>query len=147
MEIKQALISGAAGAGVLTLLHETARHVVPNAPRVDVIGMRAIARPMDAMGQDPPDRDTLYYLAMAGDLVSNALYYTLVGMAEPENVWRRGALLGAAAGLGAAFLPPPLGLGRQPGQRFPATHLMTIGWYLAGGLVAAATARRLASSR
>jgi len=143
MITKQALLSGVAGAVTLNVLHETARQVIPHAPRVEVIGMRAIARPMRALDQEPPERDTLYWITLAGDLVSNAAYYSLVGMADARQVWRRGALLGTAAGLGAAVLPPAMGLGQQPGQRFPWTHLMTIAWYLVGGLAAAATASRL----
>jgi hypothetical protein len=53
------------------------------------------------------------------------------------------------AGVGAVVLPGPLGLGRQPTNRARATQVMTVLWYLAGGLAAAAAARRLkpASSR
>lgn len=36
-----ALAGGAAGAAALTLLHETARQTVPDAPRMDVLGERA----------------------------------------------------------------------------------------------------------
>lgn len=142
----QALASGAIGACTLTLLHETARQFIPHAPRVDVIGMRAIARPMRALDQEPPPRDTLYYLAMAGDLAGNALYYSFAAANDAENAWLRGAALGLAAGVGAAFLPPPLGLGKQPGQQFPATQAMTIAWYLAGGLATAAASRFFARS-
>ena len=39
-----AIGAGLAGAVALTLVHETARRVIPHAPRVDVIGVRAIAR-------------------------------------------------------------------------------------------------------
>ena len=38
MDVLTSLGCGAVGAGVLTLLHESARHVVPDAPRVDVVG-------------------------------------------------------------------------------------------------------------
>lgn len=143
MTMKHALLSGVAGALALNILHETARQIIPHAPRVEVIGMRGIARPMRALEQEPPDRDTLYWITLAGDLVSNAAMYSFVGMADAGKVWQRGALMGAAAGLGAATLPPFMGLGKQPGQRFPWTHLMTVAWYLVGGLAAAATASKL----
>lgn len=137
---------GAAGAATVTLLNEGMRRIVPHAPRMDVIGMRAIARPMREMDQEPPEGDRLFWLAMAGDLLSNTLYYSLAGVGPEERIWGRGIVLGLAAGLGAAVLPEPLGLGRQPGARWPVTHVMTVGWYLAGGLAAAATARALARS-
>ncbi len=144
MAIWKALASGAVGSCVLTLVHETARRLVPNAPRMDVIGMRAIARPMREIGEDPPPRDTLFSVTMAGDLAGNALYYSLVGLGGAKNALVRGAMLGAAAGLGGAFLPPVLGLGQQPGAHFPATQAMTTAWYLVGGLAAGAAYRSLA---
>lgn len=146
MKAAQVLISGAAGASLLTLLHETARQVIPHAPRVDVLGMRAIAMSMRAADQTPPSRDSLYWLTMIGDLVSNSLYYSLVGVGQPRHIWRRGVVLGAAAGLGAAILPQPIGLGRQPSQHTPATQIMTFMWYLVGGFVAAATAHSFESA-
>ncbi len=146
MKTGRALVSGAVGAAFLTALHETARHVIPHAPRVDVLGMRAIAMSLRAVDQTPPPRDTLYWLAMVGDLVSNSLYYSLVGFGQPQRIWRRGIGLGAAAGLGAVALPRPMGLGRQPHLYTPATQLMTFLWYLLGGIVAAATAQAVDSS-
>lgn len=141
MRASQAVTSGAVGAIFLTGLHETARHIIPHAPRVDVLGMRAIAMSLRAVNQTPPPRDQLYWLAMVGDLVSNSLYYSLVGFGDSKHIWRRGILLGAAAGLGAVVLPRPLGLGRQPDQRTPATQTMTFMLYFLGGIVAAAAAQ------
>ena len=56
---------------------------------------------------------------------------------------KRGVVLGLLAGLGAALLPPVMGLGRQPGHRGLPTHLMTIAWYTIGGLAAAVTLKAL----
>ena len=135
--------SGVAGALALTAVHETARRTIPRAPRMDVIGRRAIAGPMRAAGLKPPTGQRLQAAALAGEVVSNSLYYSLVGLGgrgrDGRDVWKRGLLLGLAAGLGAALLPPVLGLGRQPGQRGLFTHLLTIAWYTIGGIVAAAT--------
>src|SRR5688572_28614857 len=112
MRLQQALLSGAAGAVSLTLLHETARQFLPHAPRVDILGMRAIAASLRAVDQTPPPRDSLYWLAMLGDLASNSLYYSLVGFGQPTNIWRRGAILGGAAGIGTVIVPRLVGLGR-----------------------------------
>ena len=144
MTLMAALTSGFAGACTVTLLNESVRRLIPNAPRMEVIGMRAIAKSMRVAGQEPPEEDSLFSLAMAGDLVSNSLYYSLVGWGAPPGAWTRGVLLGLAAGLGGAFLPGPLGLGHQPGERTPTTQILTIAWYLAGGLAAAATTQALA---
>jgi len=132
----KALGSGLVGAVALTLIHETARRLAPeSAPRVDVLGMRAIAKTMRAVDAEPPI--PLHEAALVGELVSNTAYYSLVGLGPREDALRNGALLGLAAGLGAVFLPGPLGLGRQPTET-PATQAMTVAWYVAGGLAAAA---------
>lgn len=134
-----AMGSGLAGALALTLVHETARRVIPHAPRVDVIGVRAISRSIRAAGYQPPRYDRLHHIALAGDLVSNSAYYSLVGVGDRRHVWRRGAALGLLGGLGAALLPPVLGLGQPPHRKTPFTQILTVAWYLLGGLAAAAT--------
>jgi hypothetical protein len=98
---------------------------------------------MRAAGQQPPDDDKLHAMALAGDIISNSLYYSLVGAGERRTVWVRGALLGLGAGVGAVLLPEPLGLGSEPTARTPATQAMTIAWYLTGGLAAAAAYRMM----
>ncbi len=40
----RALGSGAVGAGVLTLVHEGVRRLLPGAPQVHALGMRAVPR-------------------------------------------------------------------------------------------------------
>jgi hypothetical protein len=142
MTLLRAIVGGIAGAGALTLLNEGVRQILPNAPRAEVLGMRALAKSLRAADQQPPNQDELYGWALVGDILGNSLYYTFVGIGKPEGVWRRGAALGLAAGLGAAFLPGPLGIGPQPNERFPMTHALTVAWYLAGGLVAAAVVAR-----
>jgi len=136
----QALGSGLAGALALTLLHETARRLRPaDAPRMDVLGMRGLRKLLRYADAPQPDDDTLFDLTMVGDVLSNGLYYSLVG--SGKKAWRRGALLGLAAGVGGVVLPGPLGLGEAPSGRTPQTKLMTVAWYLVGGLVAGGTSR------
>ena len=139
----KALGSGLVGACALTLIHETARRFVDDAPRMDVVGMRAITRGLRAVDVDPPV--PLHEAALVGDLVSNSLYYSLVGAGPRREALRNGALLGLAAGLGAVYLPEPLGLGRQPARNSTETNLLTVAWYLLGGLAAGAAYRALAS--
>ncbi len=134
---------GVAGALTVTALNEGVRRVLPHAPRIEVIGERALAGSLQALNVDPPRGAALYRWTLLGDLLSNTLYYGLVGLGPRQGAWHRGGLLGLAAGLGAVVLPRPLGLGRQPGARSPRTPLLTAGWYLAGGLAAAVTARQL----
>ena len=147
MQTLRALSSGIAGATALTLLHESARHVIPHAPRVDVIGMRGIARPMRAFGKTPPRGRNLYWWSMLGEFVSNSAYYALVGAGSRRNAWKRGAAMGLLAGIGCVLLPPVMGLGRQPHRRAPYTQLMTIAWYTVGGLAASAVASVIENRR
>jgi hypothetical protein len=139
----KALGSGLVGACALTLIHETARRFIDDAPRMDVLGMRALSKAARAADLDPPV--PLHEAALVGDLVSNSLYYSLVGAGSRREALRNGALLGLAAGLGAVYLPERLGLGRQPTEDSPQTQLMTVAWYLLGGLAAGAAYRALAS--
>jgi hypothetical protein len=136
-------MSGAAGAMALTAVHQAARGRVPNAPRMDVLGMRAIARGAAAAGLPFPTGRRLYRSTLAGDLVSNALYYALVGWGGRDAA-RNGAVLGAAAGVGALVLPPLIGLGEPPHVESWANRIMTVAWYTLGGVVAGATYEKLA---
>lgn len=135
-----ALGSGLAGAATLNVIHETVRRIRPeDAPRMDVLGRRSIARGMEMVGVTPPSKGKLQGLALAGDLLANSLFYALVGAGSPtpRRALLRGAALGSAAGIGAVVLPPLMGLGSAPSRRTPQTKAMTFAWYLAGGLAAA----------
>ena len=143
MKLWKALGGGLAGAAVLTLVHETARRINPDAPRMDLLGMRAIAKLMRSAGETPPNKHSLHNLAMAGDMMSNTLYYSLIGACKNKSVWTRGALLGLGAGIGGVLLPGPLGLGEKPSGRTDQTKAMTVAWYLIGGLAAAAVSSSL----
>lgn len=144
MQFPNALLSGLAGAVALNLVHESAKRIVPNAPRVDLLGEQAFVKLLKNFGETPPSGDQLYAATLAGDLLSNAVYYSAVGASEPENAVRNGALLGLAAGAGAVGLPGPLGLSERPTALNPARAAMTVGWYVLGGVVAGLTYRMLA---
>ncbi|MCY7349171.1 MAG: hypothetical protein LH606_00660 [Cytophagaceae bacterium] len=144
MSFLRALPSGLIGAVTLNVLHETARRLIPDAPHIHVLGMRAIAQSLRSVDQQPPPRDQLFEAALVGDVVSNALYYSAVGLGKPKHAPRNGALLGLAAGVGAVLLPGPLGLGKAPSARTSATAAMTVAWYLVGGLVSGLAYRMLA---
>ncbi len=142
MKLLPSLTAGLAGAVALTALHETARHLRPHdAPRMDVLGMRGLRKLLHLADAPQPDNDTLFDLTMVGDVLSNGLYFSLVG--SGRHALRRGLLLGVAAGAGGLLLPGPLGLGEAPSNRTPQTQAMTVAWYVVGGAVAGAVARAL----
>jgi hypothetical protein len=147
MSFLNALVSGLAGAAALNVLHESARQVVPAAPKVHLTGERALKKIARRANLTPPTGNRLYATTLAADVASNALYYSAVGLGKPEHAPRNGGLLGLVAGVGAVLLPGPMGLGNAPTARTAATTAMTIGWYTVGGLVAGLVYRQLAQRR
>lgn len=142
MKLLSSLAAGFAGAIALTALHETARRLRPqDAPRMDVLGERGLRKLLRLEDLPQPDADVAYKATMLGDVLSNGLYYSLVG--SGRHSLSRGAVLGAVAGVGGVVLPGPLGLGTAPSNRTPQTQAMTVAWYTIGGLVAGTVARAL----
>jgi hypothetical protein len=139
-----ALGGGLAGACAVTLIHETVRRIVPEAPRMDLLGMNAISKGLAAAGLEKPGEDKLFTWALAGDIVSNSLYFSLAGLGKEKDAWLKSSLLGLAAGVGAVVLPGPLGLNEQHSNKTVATKLMTIGLYVAGALATTAMMKLLA---
>src|SRR5205085_9118958 len=119
MKLISAIGGGVAGAAILTLLHQTIKSLTPDAPRMDLLGMEAISKTLEKTGVDVPGEEALYNITLAGDMISNSLYYTLAGVGNEKQAIRRGVLLGLAAGLGAVYLPKPLGLNPNPSNQTP----------------------------
>ena len=138
-----ALGGGLAGACAVTLLHETVRRIVPEAPRLDLLGMTAIEKGLRAAGKKAPEENQLFTWALAGDIVSNSLYFSLAGVGKEKDLWLKSSLLGLAAGVGAVVLPEPLGLSGKHTNQSVSTKLMTIGLYVAGALVTTAVMKIL----
>lgn len=136
-----AALSGVAGAVAVTTVHQIARRVTENAPRMDVLGVRALTRGAHIADITVPGPQTMQTAALAGDLLCNSAYYSLA------TTWPRAAVLGIAAGVGALVLPQRMGLGDAPKSDRLSNKVMTIAWYVAGGLAAAATAKVLAARR
>lgn len=144
MKLIHALGAGLAASASLSLIHELTRRVVPEAPRMDEVGMRAIARTLRKVDQPVPPRKKLFEITLIADLISNALYYSLVGVGkDSQQVWLRGGILGLLAGVGAAVLPSSMGLGDEPVGRTPLTRIMTVLYYTYAGFAAAAVYRLL----
>jgi hypothetical protein len=136
-------IAGAAGAAALTIAHEAGRRLFDDAPRLDVLGERAIAAARAGLGVGGASRATLHQNALAGDLIANAMYYAMVGTGPSAQVWGRGLALGLAAGIGAITLPEPLGLEDPRETESPRTRALAVTYYVIGGLAAAAAANAL----
>ena len=140
-------LAGVAGASALTILHEIIRRNDPEAPRMDKMGMEATAKLLKKVHIQPPSEKSLYMFTLVGDIISNSLFYSRIAAGDKKQVWTNGALLGLTAGLGAVYLPNKLGLNEQHSNLTNKTKLMTVGLYVIGGLVAAATASLLQSKK
>lgn len=143
MKASTVLAGGLAGATTVTLLHEGMRKIVPEAPRLDKLGMQAVSKGLKKAKRNVPKQEALYTIALAGDILSNAVYYSAAAIGDEKNIWTRSALLGLAAGLGAVTLPEPLGLNKQYTNKSLATQAMTVGLYVAGALVTTAVIKLL----
>jgi hypothetical protein len=143
------ILAGLFGAVVLNVLHEGARRIRGDAPRMDVVAGRAVRRLGRAVGVRPPEGRRLYGTTLIGDLVSNAAYYAAAlaigARGGARGQWLAATLSGLGAGAGAVRLPRVLGLGRPPHERRGSTRLMTVAWYLVGALAAATAARALSA--
>lgn len=137
---------GLAGAIALTAMHQYVKKINSNAPRMDFLGMEAITKALKNADKPVPDYNNLYYITMAGDVLSNAVYYSAAGIGNKQT-WLKGALLGLAAGAGAIYLPKPMGLNEEHSTRTPETKALTMLYYLTGGLVASGGIKLLGKSR
>lgn len=132
------LLGGLAGALSLTAVHESVRQFVPAAPRVDLTGIRALRQLLNKTDLPIPGLTAQRQMALGGDLIANATYYSMAGTS-----YTKGLMLGLAAGLGGVYLPGKMGLGEAPTNRSSTTRLLTIGYYTLGGLISVAVTKAL----
>ncbi|GGH64022.1 hypothetical protein HNQ91_002395 [Filimonas zeae] len=135
MKLIPSFISGLAGAGALTLLHQWVKKRASQPPQMDKLGMQAMEKAFAATDMELPSRDELYDYTLAGDLAANAAYYALVGT-KPGSSILTGSVLGIVAGTAAVALPGKLKLNPEYSGATPQTKALTIALYTAGGLVA-----------
>src|SRR5437016_3786694 len=108
---------GLASAVAVTLVQEGLRRVVAETP--------PLRRGLVRIGK----RDGV--LRGVGGVVTNPLFYALVGARARRLGWMRGALVGALAGVAAVLLPPLLGFGRWGRGVRAVSRMMNTGFGLA----------------
>jgi hypothetical protein len=116
------ILAGLGGAIALNLLHEVVRHNFTNVPEVNKVGEEALNKGLGKIDMKIEDKDQLYAATLAGDIVSNGLYYA----ATATNNFS--LLSGAAAGVGSVYLPSQMGLDDNPVAETTQKKLMTIGY-------------------
>jgi hypothetical protein len=129
-------LGGIAGACALTLINQGIRKIDKSAPGSDLLRMNALAKVTKPRLQVLPVLNRIFPLALGGDMVSSSLYYAMAKGKTYEQTMLRGALLGLGAGLGAVMVPR-FATGERPGHRTTGAKLLTVAWYVIGGLVAA----------
>lgn len=143
MKVLKAILAGFAGAAALNLLHETVRRFDSDAPRVDLLGEEALTRSLNSLNLTVPKGDKLYAATLAGDLISNGIYYTTIALSGSKNLYFKSTVAGITAGIGAIQLPDKMGLDDKPVTKTDKTKVLTVAWYLIGGLVTAGVFNRL----
>lgn len=131
-----ALFAGLAGATALTVTHQLLKEITHNAPQMDLMGEEAIVKSARKAKLSVPDN--LYATTMAADIAVNTLYYAVAGIGKAKSPIIRGSFLGLIAGIGAVYLPSPLGLTNAFSNRTLPTKMMTVGIYTLGGIVTGA---------
>lgn len=137
------ILAGLGGAIALNIIHESLKKRDNNMPRVDLLGEEALEKSLDYFDAEIADEETLYKTTLAGDLISNTLYYSAIGSGDPKHLWPRAIAMGITAGIGAITLPEPLGLDETPVTRSTKTKALTISYYLAGALITAAIVKAM----
>jgi len=136
MSLGKCLLAGLGGAVALNIIHESLKRAGDGMPRVDLLGEEALQKSLVCVGANPiEDESTLYKATLAADVVSNAVYYSLIGLGSKKYVWQRAIGLGIAAGIGALALPKPMGLNPEPVTKTRKAAGLTVAYYLAGALV------------
>ncbi len=137
MKLTTALAGGLAGAITLNLIHETYRKIDKDAPKIHLIGEEALVKMLKAAHLPQPNgKEELYRWTMAGDILSNAVYYSLIGAGKRKSLLKRGLVLGLTAGVVTVFMPKKMGLNNAPSDRTTETKVLTVLWYTLGGLAA-----------
>lgn len=140
------LLAGLGGAIVLNIIHETLKKKGTDMPRVDLVGEEALQKSLNYLGTSIDNDITLYKATLAGDVISNALYYSLIGGGSYKHIWTRAIFYGLSGGIGAVTLPEPVGLDPEPVNKTQKTKVLTVAYYLAGALVTGALLKAIAKN-
>ncbi|RZK39024.1 MAG: hypothetical protein EOO90_20235 [Pedobacter sp.] len=143
MKLLNSLVGGFAGAIALNCIHETARQFIPAAPHIHKIGEQAVVKLTDAGKIKRPNDNRVYAVALAGDIISNTIYYSAIGVGPSSKRFTKAISLGLTAGTAALNLTGPMGFDDAPVNRTTETKVMTVAWYLIGALVTAAVINSL----
>ena len=136
MRLLSSLAGGFAGAVAVTLLNEIIRRYDKEAPRIDLLGQEVMAEGHQAMGDDVPAQPRLYKEALATDLLSNTIYFSIAG-ANDKQPEVQGGIQGVLAGISAVYAPGLTNaLNAKHTGETDKRKILTTAYYFIGGLVA-----------
>ncbi len=144
MKVSNSILRGTAGALALNIVHETYRQIDKEAQRVDLLGKAGVSKELEVIGVTPPTGKALPHITFASNLAGNTAFYNLIGTGDKYNILWRGAGYGLAVGLGALLLTKPVGVVNEPTTTTSNTKVLTLAWYVLGGIIAAAAIKKLA---
>jgi hypothetical protein len=144
MNLSNAIEGGIAGASTLTLIREALSSIDRDQSKPRLLHKPGIIKKIKKESKRKNGNPAKLYITLAGELLSSAAYFGLTGLGKKRNAVLRGGLLGAAAGIAAAYLQQPetteeeqnsdIGLKRK---------LATVSLYTAGGLLAGVAVKHL----
>ena len=123
------ILAGLGGAIALNMVHEIIRKNFHYVPEVNKVGEEALNKALTTIDMKITDKDQLYGATLAGDVLSNGIYYAATATTGFDMV------SGVAAGLGAVLLPKKMGLDDSPVAESNQKKIMTVGYYLFGAVV------------
>jgi hypothetical protein len=144
-KISSALGGGLLGAVALTLLHEGLKKIENGKSPSDSLGLNAFSKIVKGFKDTAlPGSQELVQLNPVGEILTNALYFSIAGAGSKKNIMLRAALLGLTAGLGALVLPQYLGIKENDGSK--KSKVLTISRYLLGSILTATTIKTMEKS-
>jgi formamidopyrimidine-DNA glycosylase len=139
MKLISSLAGGFAGACAVTLLNQLVKKFDKGAPRIDLLGQETLAQVHEELGTEVPGQEQLYKEALATDLLSNTIYFSIAGTND-KHTEIQGGMQGIMAGLGAVYAPGILNALNVNPDHTAGTDkkkALTTAYYFIGGMVAA----------
>jgi hypothetical protein len=148
MKLASAIEGGLAGATTISLLGETLRKINGQTSGVNVFDGKSLKKRFKKAKSNKKGESTKEFIQLAGDLLGSTTFLGLTSLGKRKNALLRGALLGAAAGLGSVLLKekdnkkhekhgpdgrPTSSLAKDP----LLAKAIEVGLYTAGGMIAA----------
>lgn len=148
MKLASAIEGGLAGATTISLIGETLRKLDGRQPGANGLTHKRLKKRFKKAKGKKSKKSTEQYVKLAGDLLGAASVLGFTSLGKRKNAVLRGALLGAAAGLGAVLLDDHAGHNHHQSnghEGFQETMLakdttlqkaMEVGLFTIGGMIA-----------